>query len=287
MSTLKQLRSRIKSVTNTRKITSAMKMVAVSKFRKSLEQVNNIKPYIQSVQAAVSKTRYFSELDRLPLLATGSSAPTLYILYAGDRGLCGGFNAAMFKEFSNCIHNHSNNSASFFCFGVGKRAISFLNSHFMENILPDLSPFDNLNFDNAGTMTTHIVNLLNIGTIGRVEIIYTHFKNALTLVPTHKTLVPLTIDDDTQYVNADCPLIEPHAETVFPQLLQCALHTILYAAGLESDASEQAARMSAMDDATRNAEDMVVKLKINYNRTRQSIITSELVEIIAGANAAG
>jgi len=157
----------------------------------------------------------------------------------------------------------------------------------MENILPDLSPFDNFNFDNAGAMTTHIVNLLNAGTIGRVEIIYTHFKNALTLVPTHKILIPLTIDDDAQYVNADCPLMEPTAETVFPQLLQFALHTILYAAGLESDASEQAARMSAMDDATRNAEDMVVKLKINYNRTRQSIITSELVEIIAGANAAG
>ena len=286
MSTLKQLRSRIKSVTNTRKITSAMKMVSVSKFRKSLERVNNIKPYVRSMQAAVSKAHYFSDLDTLPLLATGSSAPTLYILFAGDRGLCGGFNAAMFKEFSNCVHNHSSNSPSFFCFGVGKRAISFLNSNFFENILPDLNPFDTFNVDHARTLTTHIINLLNIGMIGRVDIIYTHFKNALTLVPTYKTLIPLTIDKNTQHVYTDCPLIEPHAETVLPQLLQFALHTALYAASLESDASEQAARMSAMDDATRNAEDMVANLKINYNRTRQSIITSELVEIIAGANAA-
>lgn len=286
MSTLKQLRSRIKSVTNTRKITSAMKMVAVSKFRKSLERVDNIKPYIQSAQAAVSKTRYFSELDKLPLLATGSSAPTLYILYAGDRGLCGGFNAAMFKEFSKCINKHSDNNHSFFCFGVGKRATSFLKSHFTQNMLPDLWPFDNFNFENARALTTHIVNLLNAGKIGRVEILYTHFKNALTLIPTHNTLIPLTIAENTQYAPTDCPLIEPHAETVLPQLLQFALHTTLYAAGLESNVSEQAARMSAMDDATRNAEDMVAHLKINYNRTRQAIITSELVEIIAGANAA-
>lgn len=286
MSTLKQLRSRIKSVTNTRKITSAMKMVAAAKFRKSLERVESMKPYTLSAKSTVSKTLYFSDIDKMPLLATGSNAPTLYILYAGDRGLCGGFNTSIFKEFNKRISRHLDDNHNFLCFGIGKRAVSFLKKDASEKVLPDLQAFDNFNFDDARLLTTHIVNLLNSGSIGRVEIIYTHFKNGLTFVPTHQTLIPITIDKE-QYTSADCPLIEPHAETLLPQLLEFSLHINLYTAILESDASEQAARMSAMDDATRNAEEMVDGLKVKYNRTRQSMITCELIEIIAGANAAG
>ncbi|PIZ32701.1 MAG: ATP synthase F1 subunit gamma [Alphaproteobacteria bacterium CG_4_10_14_0_8_um_filter_37_21] len=287
MSTLKQLRSRIKSVTNTRKITSAMKMVAAAKFRKSLERVHNIKPYTLSAQLAVGKTLHFSDLSQLPLLATGSNAPTLYILYAGDRGLCGGFNTSIFKKFNERVKLAPASHNQFLCFGIGKRAVSFLQKNAAENVVSDLQPFENFNFDDARILTSYIAKLLNRGSIGRVEIIYTDFKNALTLVPTHHTVVPMAIDADQQYTPADCPLIEPHAERLLPQLLEFALHISLYAAVLESDASEQAARMSAMDDATRNAEEMVDGLKINYNRTRQSMITRELIEIIAGANASG
>ena len=256
------------------------------KYRKSLERVESIKPYALSAKSAVNKTLYFSDIDKLPLLATGSVAPTLYILYAGDRGLCGGFNTSIFKEFNRRIVHHSEDSHQFLCFGIGKRAVSFLKKNAAKNVLSDLQSFEKFTFDNARLLTTHIINLLNSGSIGRVEIIYTHFKNALTLVPTHHTLIPMTMDDD-KYTSADCPLIEPRAETLLPQLLEFSLHTNLYAAILESDASEQAARMSAMDDATRNAEDMVDDLKVHYNRTRQSMITRELIEIIAGANAAG
>jgi len=264
-----------------------MKMVAAAKFRKSLERVHSIKPYTLSAKSAVNKTLHFSDIDQLPSLVTGSDAPTLYILYAGDRGLCGGFNTSIFKEFNKRINHSLDSHNQYLCFGIGKRAVSFLKKNAGKNVLPDLPPFEKFNFNDARLLTNYIVNSLNMGFIGRVEIVYTHFKNALTLVPTHHTLIPMAIDNNEKYTSADCPLMEPHAETLLPQLLEFALHTSLYAAGLESDASEQAARMSAMDDATRNAEDMVDGLKINYNRTRQSMITRELIEIIAGANAAG
>ena len=220
MSTLKQLRSRIKSVTNTRKITSAMKMVAAAKFRKSLERVESIKPYVGSAKSSVNKTLHFSDVDKLPLLATGSAAPTLYILYAGDRGLCGGFNTSVFKEFNKSISHHSVGDYQFLCFGIGKRAVSFLKKNASENMLSDLKPFEKFDFDDARLLTTHIVNLLNSGSIGRVEIVYTYFKNALTLVPTRRTLIPMAIDDDEKYTSVDCPLIEPHAEILLPQLLE-------------------------------------------------------------------
>lgn len=276
MSTLKHLRTRIKSVTSTQKITAAMKMVAAAKFKRAQTSAENAKPFVNEVTKLTTKTLHISKSN--DLLVSGSDAPPIIILYAADRGLCGGFNSFMFKEFKN----HTKNLDKFYCIGIGKRAIQFLNKSYSQHLLNDLTPPPHFDFLEAKTLSDKLATLIQSKVVGKVDIIYTTFKNVITLIPTVKAVIPLKLSLD--HLSED-PIFEPKIDVLLPNILNLYLNTVLYSAFLESNASEQAARMTAMDNATKNATDMVNRLKLTYNRTRQANITRELIEIISGAQA--
>lgn len=286
MSTLKSLRTRIKTVTSTQKITAAMKMVAAAKLRRSQEQAEGAKPYADGVRTLVQKTLQFGEFSQKPLLATGSDAPCLLILFSADRGLCGSFNATMLREFRKKAQTMMGLKKRFYCIGIGNKAKAFLNRHYFDYVFDELQPEGKFEFHEALALSRKITEFVNCKRIGRVEMIYTYFKSIVLLLPAHRVLVPSVQDGkDVLFSNSENPLFEPKPEELLGDLLELFISTELYSARLQSNASEQAARMTAMDSATRNAKDMVNKLKLTYNRTRQAIITKELIEIISGANA--
>lgn len=285
MSNLKALRMRIKTVNSTQKITAAMKMVAAAKLRRSQEQAEGARPFADEVRGLVEKVLYFGDVDSKPMIATGSSAPTLLILFAADRGLCGGFNSNMYRVFRKKAQSYLSTKKNFYCIGIGNKARSFLNFNYPKNVLDDIQPTGTFDFDQALELSGQITDLVNRQRVGRVEILYTQFKSVILLLPHSRTLVPLSGDlgSETSFSNEERPLFEPSEEGMFEGLLQLFMSTELYSARLQSNASEQAARMTAMDSATRNAHDMSSRLKLQYNRTRQAIITRELIEIISGA----
>ncbi|CAO5674833.1 MAG: ATP synthase gamma chain [Holosporales bacterium] len=285
MSNLKQLRTRIKTVQSTQKITAAMKMVAAAKLRRSQEQAEGARPFADEVRALIERVLYFGDVESKPMIATGNNAATLLILFAADRGLCGGFNANMFRLFRKKAQSLLSTKQPFYCIGIGNKARSFLSYNYSRQQLDDIQPTGLFGFDEALQLSTQITDLVNRQRIGRVEILYTQFKSVILLLPHMRTLVPLSGDmgNETVFQNDDRPVFEPSEEGMFEGLLQLFMSTELYSARLQSSASEQAARMTAMDSATRNAQEMASNLKLKYNRTRQSMITKELIEIISGA----
>jgi F-type H+-transporting ATPase subunit gamma len=285
MSSLKQLRSRIKSVASTQKITAAMKMVAAAKLRRVQEQAENASPFRNEVLSIVQKVINLGDLDKLPKIVTGSNEPPLFILYAADRGLCGGFNATMFKTFKNTVEPLIQNQQKFFCIAIGTRALNFLKKNYGSYLMNDMQPQNVLTDIESFILSKKIRNAVEIGSIGRVEIIYTSFKNVVTLIPTVTTLVPLSKNRDDKLSEDHLCLFEPEAPLMLDDLIQLYLSSEIYTAKLQSNTCEHAARMTAMDNSTRNAKDIVSKLKLTYNRTRQAIITKELIEIISGAKA--
>jgi F-type H+-transporting ATPase subunit gamma len=286
MTSLKQLRTRIKSISSTKKITGAMKMVAASKLRRAQESALKGLPYALEVQKLVEKAISYGDLGRLPKIIEGSiNAPVLVIMFAADRGLCGGFNTTMFKKFRDFVSSYKEQKRNFYCMGIGQKSIAFLKKNYENHLLEDFILQEGFNADCALKIARKIGQKIEMGEIGGVEIIYTHFKNVITLRPTQSTLVPIKHEKKTHTSNTDMnvPLFEPSINLMLNDLLHLFFASQLFTAYLQSQASEHASRMTAMDNATRNAHDIVEGLRLKYNRTRQAIITKELIEIISGA----
>jgi F-type H+-transporting ATPase subunit gamma len=274
---LKQLRTRIKSVSSTQKITAAMKMVAAAKLKKAQERANRSAPFKDEILKITQKALTLSEMERTPFFITGSDGEPLFILFAADRGLCGGFNATMFKTFSKTVEPYLKNNKKFYCLGVGNRAVRFLDKNFSDYKI-------NLDFSSFEELALHIKNCLNDKKIGSVHLIYTHIKTVINLIPKVEQVIPFQ-KKDTNTINRFC-FFEPSIEEMIDDICLTYIKTELSNAKIQSFASEQASRMTAMDNSTRNAKEMVQNLKLTYNRTRQALITKELIEIISGAKAA-
>ena len=293
MPSLKDLRNRISSVKSTKKITSAMKMVAAAKLRKAQENALQARPYSEKLYNIV-KTLVSSEGKNFnrPSLVPGKEKNTtqLIVVCSADRGLCGGFNGSVVRYTRKKIRKlHSQGKKTKMIF-VGKKAFQALKRENSENIIKVFSDVTNkiIDFNLAKEIGDLIISNFDKGTFDSCNLIYTQFNSAINQEVKEKSLIPLVTDDhnsDNKNSSRQDYHFEPDEEDILNNVIPQNLSVQLFTALLESVASEQGARMTAMDNATRNANDMIDNLTLFYNRSRQAVITKELIEIISGAEA--
>jgi F-type H+-transporting ATPase subunit gamma len=292
MASLKDLRDRIGSVKNTRKITSAMKMVAAAKLRRAQDQAEASRPYAERMERMLSDLASRSSSD-LPLIAgTGKSDTHMIILGTADRGLCGGFNANLVKETRKMIGELQSAGKQVKIYCIGKKGAQALNREYGDLIVKRVEDLDKpaLSYSKAGAIADDILTMFDDGAFDAATLIYAQFQSAIAQIVTRQQLVPFAVDAEDGAAESDetddsAYDFEPSEEGILAELLPRNVGVQVFKALLENAASEQGARMTAMDNATRNAGDMIDKLTLLYNRSRQAAITKELIEIVSGAEA--
>jgi F-type H+-transporting ATPase subunit gamma len=292
MPSLKDLRNRIRSVRSTQKITSAMKVVAASRLRRAVEQAEAARPYAQRMERVLaSLAGRMAGLPGAPPLLVGSGRDETHLLViaTSDRGLAGGFNASILREARRQIRALEPMGRKVTILTIGRRGRDGLRRDYGRLIRDSMIDIGRrqLSFDEARGIAERILVLYQEGTFDVCTIIYNRFRSALTQIVTMRQLIPLApgTGDEAAGLAGAVYEFEPSDEEILGELLPKNLAIQIYGALLENAASEQGARMTAMDNATRNAGEMIDRLTINYNRTRQAAITKELIEIISGAEA--
>ena len=291
MPSLKDLKNRIESVKNTRKITKAMQMVAAAKLRRAQDLAEASRPYTErfnSVLGALASANAAGSGGPQLLVGTGKDQTHLLVVMTAERGLCGGFNSNIAKLAKSHALKLLEQGKTVKILTVGKKGRDVvkrdLGKHFVDHI--DLSEIKSIRYTDAQAISKSILERFTAGEFDIATLFYSKFVNVVTKIPTAQQVIPASFDDDegtkTERVNYE---YEPTEEEILADLLPRGVGTQIFAALLENGASEQGARMSAMDNATRNAGDMIDKLTIQYNRSRQAVITNELIEIISGAEA--
>ena len=292
MPNLKDLKTRIASVKSTRKITSAMKMVAASKLRRAQELAESSRVYSESLGFILSSLAGGSKDNSdLPEILVGRQNPkvALLIINSSDRGLCGGFNSSLFRSAVNWIKEKKSQGIEVKLMPIGKKASAF----YKRSDIEVLDNFEDLNTNDrqievSEQVKNKITDLFESKSIDEVFILYNKFISAIAQEPTYKSLIPLEQaagDDNASEGSNSSFEFEPDKNELLEYLIPRNFLTQVYGSILESSAAEHAARMTSMDNATRNAGDMIEGLTMTYNRTRQAVITKELIEIISGAEA--
>ena len=292
MPNLKDLKIRINSVKSTQKITSAMKMVAAAKLRRAQEQAEAARPYsVRMDRVIASLANKSSGVGGPKLLAgTGKDASHLLVVMTADRGLCGGFNTSIVRAARNRIRvlEGSGKTVKIICVGKkGKDQLRRDYAHLIEDTIEGITR-KTVEFASAGELSDRLIHMYENDEFDTCTIIYNRFQSAMTQIVTEQQIIPASVpeaaNDD---VGGTVGLYdyEPDEEGILAELLPRNVATQIFSALLENTASEHGARMSAMDSASRNAGEMIDKLTLTYNRTRQAFITKELIEIISGAEA--
>jgi len=289
MPSLKDLKNRIGSVKSTQKITSAMKMVAAAKLRKAQEQALASRPYTSLMDKVVSKIASKTSGNSIDLLTGKTDNKThLIVVFSADRGLCGGFNGSITRAVRAEVKKLEQEGIKVKLLMVGKKSADSLNREFGHLFVERIDGNSaKPNYTDAEILAKKIITLFENNEFGVCKVIFNKFVSAITQEVTYKSLIPAEIqetEDDTNNSNSIYEF-EPSEEEILNDLLPRNLSTQLFSSQMESTASELAARMTAMDNATRNAGDMIDNLTLLYNRTRQAVITKELIEIISGAEA--
>ena len=289
MPSLKDLKNRIGSVKSTQKITSAMKMVAAAKLRKAQEQALASRPYTSLMDKVVSKIASKTSGNSIDLLTGKTDNKTqLIVVFSADRGLCGGFNGSITRAVRAEVKKLEQEGIQVKLLMVGKKSADALNREFGHLFVERIDGNSaKPNYTDAEILAKKIITLFDNNEFGVCKVIFNKFVSAITQEVTYKSLIPAEIqetEDDTNNSNSIYEF-EPSEEEILNDLLPRNLSTQLFSSQMESTASELAARMTAMDNATRNAGDMIDNLTLLYNRTRQAVITKELIEIISGAEA--
>ena len=288
MPSLDDLKKRIKSVKSTQKITKAMKMVAAAKLRKAQENAEKGRPYSQKMQNIIlNLTRSISDPQNAPklLVGTGTDKTHLCLVLTADRGLCGGFNSNICKLAKASFKKILREGKNLKIITVGSKGLDQIKREYEKYIIKKFSFKDKkqITFKEAEIIGNEIINLFEKNEFDKCILFYNNFKNVITQIPQAQQIVPA---DKTPIENNEENLsyeFEPEEDEILEDLLPKNISTQVFKAFLENAASEQGSRMTAMDNATRNAGDLVDKLTINYNRSRQASITKELIEIISGA----
>ena len=290
MPSLDDLKKRIKSVKSTQKITKAMKMVAAAKLKKAQESAEKGRPYSDKMQNIIlNLTKSFKEDSNAPKLLLGSGEDNVYlcVIMTADRGLCGGFNTNICKLAKKKMREFLNSGKKIKIITVGSKGYDQLKKEFNEFIIEKKSLKDKkkISFDDADLIGKKIVELFEKNEFDKCIIFYNNFKNVITQIPQAQQIIPAEIDrvEEKSTDNEVSYEFEPEEDEILEDLLPKNISTQIFKAFLENSASEQGSRMTAMDNATRNAGDLVDKLTIQYNRSRQAAITKELIEIISGA----
>ena len=294
MPSLDDLKKRIASVKSTQKITKAMKMVAAAKLRKAQEAAEQSRPYADNMKNLMdSISRGFIQTDSSRNLLTGNDEDKTYllVLFTSERGLCGGFNSQISKSLKEKIVElqKQNKEVKIIC--IGKKGYDIIKRQYSELIVDtiDLSEIKSVQYGDAKKISDKIIKMYFDAEFDKCLIFYNKFKSVISQVPTEQQVVPAEIveqtDNEDKVMDNNFIEFEPNEKEILEELLPLNFAVQIFKALLESSASEQGSRMSAMDNASRNASDMIDSLTLFYNRSRQAVITKELIEIISGAEA--
>ena len=289
MANLKDLKTRINSVKSTQKITAAMKMVAAAKLRRAQEAAESGRPYANRMRRVTANLAEKADANSAPalLVGNGKSAAHLLVVISADRGLCGGFNGSVTRQTRAELTRLQDEGKTVKLLMVGRKSADALRREYGKQFIDSFEGIQgtSVSFSDAALLADTIRTGFESGDYDVCTMIYNKFVNAITQEITLTQLIPAetnAVDDSDANVNYE---YEPEEDELLDSLLPRILSTQLYSALLESSAAELAARMTAMDNATRNAGDLIDRLTLVYNRTRQAAITSELIEIISGAEA--
>ena len=289
MPSLDDLKKRIKSVKSTQKITKAMKMVAAAKLRKAQESAEKGRPYSQKMHNIIlNLTKSINDPQNAPklLVGTGEDKKYLCVVLTADRGLCGGFNSNICKLAKSNFKKILGEGKELYIITVGSKGYDQIKREYGKHVIKKFSFKDkkHVSFNEADEVGKEIISLFNQDKFDICIIFYNNFKNVITQIPQAQQIIPaekrILKENDTEEFSYE---FEPEEDEILEDLLPKNISTQVFKALLENAASEQGSRMTAMDNATRNAGDLVDKLTIDYNRSRQASITKELIEIISGA----
>ncbi len=276
---IKEIRGRIRSIDSTRQITRAMELVAASKLKKTQAQIEASRPYFRIIYGMLQDILSKNSDRSLPYLApVRADAPAAYVVIAGDRGLAGGYNSNILKSAGKLIA-----SGGAQVLPIGRRAHEYFVNRGAQLISDSYAEAEKISVGDCFTAAKTLCELFREGSISGISLMYTEFVSVLSQQPRSMTLLPLSRDEHT--LPGRDILYEPSAEEAFAAMIPEYLGGVLYGALCESRASEQAARRSAMDTATQNADEMIDTLSLKYNQARQAAITQEITEIVAGSQA--
>ena len=294
MPSLKDIKTQINSVVSTKKITTAMKMVAASKLRRSQEKAVAARPYssrLEEMLSSLASSAASGEGIIKLLTGTGKDQNYMIVPVSADRGLCGGFNSSINREAFKLVKSLENDGKNVQLMPVGKKSRDFFNRVMKDQIAESFIDLNvsNSGYDSALQVSNKLQDLYFNGKFDKCILVFNKFISAISQDVTHQQLIPLDVSESSKEVkedNNDSKAIydyEPDEETILKDLLPKNVSIQIFKVLLESDAGEHGARMAAMDNATRNAGEMIDGLTLKYNRTRQAFITKELIEIISGA----
>ena len=275
----KEIKNRIRSMESTRRITKAMEMVAASKLRRAQAQVLNSRPYFEILFSTINDIVDSNQDFSSPYLTARPVKKTAYVVIAGDRGLAGGYNSNVLKL---CYGEMAGKDA--IVLPIGRKAVEFFKSKKIELLTESYSDAEDVSVGDCFSIAKSLCKAFKAGQIDEIHVGYTNFVSVLSQTPSTLRLLPLIRQTTGRegFVSSDIEY-EPNSVEVFDAIIPEYLGGILYGALCESRASEQAARRTAMDSATQNADDMIADLSLKYNRARQAAITQEITEIVAGA----
>ena len=293
MPSLKDIKTQINSVGSTKKITSAMKMVAASKLRRSQEKAEAARPYssrLEEMLSSLASSAASGEGIIKLLTGTGNDQNYIVVPVSADRGLCGGFNSSIYRETFKLVKSLEGNGKKVQLMPVGKKSRDFFNRVMKDQIIESFVDLNvsSTGYESALNISNKLQELYFEGKFDKCILVFNKFKSAISQEVTQQQLIPLDVSNsekEEEKENSSNAIYdyEPDEETILKDLLPKNVSIQIFKVLLESDAGEQGARMAAMDNATRNAGEMIDSLTLKYNRTRQAFITKELIEIISGA----
>jgi F-type H+-transporting ATPase subunit gamma len=293
MPSLKDIKTQINSVGSTKKITSAMKMVAASKLRRSQEKAEAARPYssrLEEMLSSLASSAASGEGIIKLLTGTGNDQNYIVVPVSADRGLCGGFNSSINRETFKLVKLLESNGKKVQLMPVGKKSRDFFNRVMKDQIIESFVDLNvsSTGYESALNISNQLQELYFDGKFDKCILVFNKFKSAISQEVTQQQLIPLDVSNsekEEEKENSSNAIYdyEPDEETILKDLLPKNVSIQIFKVLLESDAGEQGARMAAMDNATRNAGEMIDSLTLKYNRTRQAFITKELIEIISGA----
>ena len=286
MATLRDIKGSIKGIQNIQQITKAMKMVAASKLRKAQENIINARPYAKSISGMLSDLITEENRQKSPFLEEREVKNVAVVVVSADRGLCGAFNTNILREGARYVNeNKNNNEASYHIYSVGKKSYDFFRTRDYKISGYETGLFSHIKYEHALKITNYLVEAYLNGTFDRVNIIYNEFKSIIQQKIVVEQFLPLKFEKGEENHKAADYIYEPDQTSIFEYMLPKHLRAQVWRILLESNAAELGARMTAMDNATTNAKELIRSLKLKFNKERQAAITKEILEIVSGANA--
>jgi F-type H+-transporting ATPase subunit gamma len=281
MANVKEIKTRIESIKNTKQITNAMKMVAAANLRKAQDRILKARPYADVINEMLRSIKWKDAAKSHPLMSeSGQNEKTAVIIVTSDRGMCGSFNYQIIKQAMHYLNE--NPQADIIC--LGKKGYDYLKKRTDKIIKPYLNLFNEMNFDVSAEVANQIIELYLEQKYDRIDVIYNEFKSAIQQNIVVKEFLPIQPAEDESISRLDY-IYEPDEDTIIEELGRKYINVEIWRIMLESSAAEQGARMTAMDSATDNATELISTLTLHYNRARQSAITTEIIEIASGAEA--